>query len=533
MKLVKIQSFNSEFQHCTEKMNYFIILFGILFVSLTQSFIVDDDYEVVQIRHKRDDKNKRLTIQMQKRRQLIQFYLYPTDRFIAGSKTKVYTVRNVKNNVMFTYQPKVMQQMNLKFYQNPRTSSSITHSVDKNGKSRFTGHINNNIILRPMPNHLRQRRDLLKTNSSFFENDAEGFINTDEHIIYEKSFNDSIPHSSPNVFDDKFMKIKSVNRRDVSKTPNIVYPEILVYVDELLFKKFNYDMMKAVEYTLGHWNGVDLRYRQFQKPKIRLYVAGIVLIQNTLPFVHKTLLSNGLYNAELLLQEFAKFLYKNTVNIQPMKDYDISMYMSGKLLYIINEKRETTGYAYTGKPCVLRNSRGMYMSSGVVFDKNDYGTILTTVHELGHILGAPHDEQNSNQNGPSNTMRCLKKEGYVMSYNKYNKNKISFSPCSVKAIVHTLSQDFTKCLRNNPAVYKDNYPLRRLLPGQIMSLDEQCKKMGFYQCAHKKTTCLLLVCSSRNKYGQLKDFSHMNPPAEGSNCAPGRYCIAGQCEFKV
>ncbi|XP_051166685.1 A disintegrin and metalloproteinase with thrombospondin motifs adt-2-like isoform X2 [Leptopilina boulardi] len=532
MKLVKIQSFNSEFQHCTEKMYYFILLFGILSVSLTQSFNVDDDYEVVPIRYKRQA-NNRLTIQMQKRRQMVQFYLYPTDSLLAGTKTKVYTAENIKNRIHL--RRVATDKLYLKFYQNRRTHSSVTQSFHKNGKTKFTGNIKN-IILRPMPNHIRQRRDLLNRNSSFFETDAEGFINTDDHIIYEKSFNDSSPHSSPNVFDDKFMKIKSVNRRDVSKAPNIVYPEILVYVDEILFKKHNYNVQKAVEYTLSYWNGVDLRYRQFQKPKIRLYIAGIVLIKNTLPFVHKTLLSNGLYNAELLLQEFAKFLYKNTFNIQPKKDFDISMYMSGKLLYTMNENRKATGYAYIGSPCYFENqgnSRGRYMSSGVITDENEYKYLLSGAHELGHILGAPHDEQNSNQNGPSNTMRCLKKEGYVMSYNKYNKNKISFSPCSVKAIVHTLSQDFTKCLRNNPAVYKDNYPLRRLLPGQIMSLDEQCKKMGFYQCAHKKTTCLLLVCSSRNKYGQLKDFSHMNPPAEGSNCAPGRYCIAGQCEFKV
>ncbi|XP_051168555.1 uncharacterized protein LOC127286203 isoform X5 [Leptopilina boulardi] len=460
-------------------MYYFILLFCILFVSLTQSFNVDDDYEVVPIRYKRQANNG-LTIQMQKRRQLIQFYLYPTDSLLAGTKTKVYTAENIKNRVHFTRV--ATDKLYLQFYQNRRTHSSVTQSFHKNGKTKFTGNIKN-IILRPMPNHIRQRRDLLNRNSSFFETDAEGFINTDDHIIYEKSFNDSSPHSSPNVFDDKFMKIKSVNRRDVSKAPNIVYPEILVYVDEILFKKHNYNVQKAVEYTLSYWNGVDLRYRQFQKPKIRLYIAGIVLIKNTLPFVHKTLLSNGLYNAELLAEEFSKFLYKNSFNIQPKKDFDISMYMSGKLLYTMNENRNTTGYAYIGAPCYFENqgnSRGRYMSAGVVTDENEYKYLLSGAHELGHI------------------------------------------------------QDSTKCLRNNPAKYKDNYPLRRLLPGQIMSLDEQCQKVGYHQCELIRTTCLVLYCSITNKYGQLLSYSTYNtPPAEGSYCAPGKYCIAGRCEFKV
>ncbi|XP_051168545.1 A disintegrin and metalloproteinase with thrombospondin motifs adt-2-like isoform X4 [Leptopilina boulardi] len=507
-------------------MYYFILLFCILFVSLTQSFNVDDDYEVVPIRYKRQANNG-LTIQMQKRRQLIQFYLYPTDSLLAGTKTKVYTAENIKNRVHFTRV--ATDKLYLQFYQNRRTHSSVTQSFHKNGKTKFTGNIKN-IILRPMPNHIRQRRDLLNRNSSFFETDAEGFINTDDHIIYEKSFNDSSPHSSPNVFDDKFMKIKSVNRRDVSKAPNIVYPEILVYVDEILFKKHNYNVQKAVEYTLSYWNGVDLRYRQFQKPKIRLYIAGIVLIKNTLPFVHKTLLSNGLYNAELLAEEFSKFLYKNSFNIQPKKDFDISMYMSGKLLYTMNENRNTTGYAYIGAPCYFENqgnSRGRYMSAGVVTDENEYKYLLSGAHELGHILGALHDENDG-------TMSCLQKSSFIMSYNRYNRNMFLFSSCSVKSIVHTLSQDSTKCLRNNPAKYKDNYPLRRLLPGQIMSLDEQCQKVGYHQCELIRTTCLVLYCSITNKYGQLLSYSTYNtPPAEGSYCAPGKYCIAGQCKLKL
>ncbi|XP_051155074.1 uncharacterized protein LOC127277755 [Leptopilina boulardi] len=360
-------------------MYYFILLFGILFVSLTQSFNVDDDYEVVPIRYKRQANNG-LIIQMQRKRQRLQFYLYSTEGLLAGTKTKIYTAENAKNGVHFTLIP--MNQLNLQFYQDRRSQSSVTQSVDKNGKTKFTGHINNNIILRPMPNHIRQRRDLLNRNSSFFETDAEGFINTDDHIIYEKSFNDSSPHSSPNVFDDKFMKIKSVNRRDVSKTPNIVYPEILVYVDEILFKKFNYNVQKAVEYTLSYWNGVDLRYRQFQNPKIRLYVTGIVLIKNALPFTTPALCNNGMYEAELILDKFGKFLYHDNI-IQRIKDYDISMYMTGRKIYSKREHRDTKGVSNLAKPCYERLEK--YYSAAVIFDDNSYKSIISSSHELGHM----------------------------------------------------------------------------------------------------------------------------------------------------
>ncbi|XP_051168528.1 A disintegrin and metalloproteinase with thrombospondin motifs adt-2-like isoform X2 [Leptopilina boulardi] len=498
-------------------MYYFILLFCILFVSLTQSFNVDDDYEVVPIRYKRQANNG-LIIQMQRKRQRLQFYLYSTEGLLAGTKTKIYTAENAKNGVHFTLIP--MNQLNLQFYQDRRSQSSVTQSVDKNGKTKFTGHINNNIILRPMPNHIRQRRDLLNRNSSFFETDAEGFINTDDHIIYEKSFNDSSPHSSPNVFDDKFMKIKSVNRRDVSKTPNIVYPEILVYVDEILFKKFNYNVQKAVEYTLSYWNGVDLRYRQFQNPKIRLYVTGIVLIKNALPFTTPALCNNGMYEAELILDKFGKFLYHDNI-IQRIKDYDISMYMTGRKIYSKREHRDTKGVSNLAKPCYERLEK--YYSAAVIFDDNSYKSIISSSHELGHILGALHDENDG-------TMSCLQTSSFIMSYNRYNRNMFFFSPCSVKNIKETLSQKSSSCLRNNPANYKNNYPLQRLLPGQIMSLDEQCKNMGFHSCYYKKTTCVKLKCIATLKDGTVKEYTFNSPPAEGSYCGIGKYCIEGECQ---
>ncbi|XP_051166571.1 A disintegrin and metalloproteinase with thrombospondin motifs 16-like [Leptopilina boulardi] len=519
-------------------MYYFMISFCIIFVSFTQSFNIDDvsNYEVVSIRHKRQANNG-LTIEMMTRGEQIKFYLNPTDGFIAGTNTKVYTAKNENDHVQFSYQEEVMNQLVMNFYQDPDTFSSIAQSVDTSGRFTFTGNINNTHILRPLPDHLGKRRDLLKINSSFFENNAKGFINTDEHIIYKQTFDNSIPFSTPKVFNDKLMKTKSVSRRDVYWTPSIVYPEILVYVDELIFAKFNYDMMKAVEYTLSYWNGVDLRFRQFQKPMIRLYISGIVLFENTPPFVYPTLYSNEMCDAEVLRQEFASFLHKDNI-IQPIKDYDISMYMTARKLYTINENREATGIANLGSPCFdsydqSDYNNGKYYSSGIVIDDNDYKYLLTAAHELGHILGAPHDEEQPEDGAPYGSINCLKEESYIMSYNNNNRNMFFFSPCSEQNIIYTLSQESSSCLRNNPAEYENNYPLRRLLPGEMMSLDEQCQKMGFLQCAYDKTTCLDLYCYMYNDEGIMSYYTYNEPPAEGSYCGDGMYCIAGQCEYKV
>ncbi|XP_051168916.1 venom metalloproteinase antarease TserMP_A-like [Leptopilina boulardi] len=423
-----------------------------------------------------------------------------------------------------------MDNVFLKFYQNPKTLSSISLSVNKDGKFEFNGIINDNIVISPIPHNFRKRRDLLRRNFSFFENDAEDFINSDEHIIYKQTFNNASQHSISKIFDDK-MEIKSVFRRSITEIPNIVYPEIMVFIDDVLFKKFNFDVVKAVEYTLGFWNGVDLRYREFEKPKVRLYVAGIVLAQEPLPFVNKAidLLPKGEIYSDLLINGFTRFLHEEKF-IQPIKDYDISMFITGRdMLDSTTRNKNLTGYAYRAGVC-RSDITNKYTSSGIIEDSNGYDGILAAAHELAHILGAPHDEEDS-KNFAYNTKHCLKNESHIMSSYRYsnNENKILFSSCSKKIIGIVLSLDFAKCIRNNPAEYKNNKPLSRILPGQIMSLDEQCKNLGYIRCKDERTTCLDLYCVEKENMTHTISVSSYTPPAEGSSCADEKHCLSGDC----
>ncbi|XP_051157578.1 venom metalloproteinase antarease-like TtrivMP_A [Leptopilina boulardi] len=509
---------------------YFI--FFTFFVPFTQCniehdfSIIDDvsDYEIVPIRHKRG--SVILTIQtiIMAKEQI--FYLQPTEGLIAGTKTNVFTASSSAQNIVnFKFLPNVMNNVFLKFYQDPKTSSSIVHTINKLGKSEFNGIINNNMVIRPMFGHFRERRDLLKKNFSLFENDDEGFINTDEHIIYRQTFNNASKLFTPKVFDDnKIMKFKSISRRSLAEISNVVYPEIMIFIDDLLFKKFNYDVIKAIEYTLSFWNGVDLRYREFENPKIRLYVTGIVLLNDPLSFVNNAFsnISEEMVYSEIMLHEFSKFLHEIKF-IPPKKNYDISLLMTGRELLLKDyENRRTAGMAFTAGVC--RHEDDKYYSSGIVEDNNGFQGIIAAAHELAHIFGAPHDEEDLDfvKNG---TKHCLKEEGYIMGDISYNKNRILFSSCSKEVIGIVLSEDFTKCIRNNPAEYKNNEPLARILPGEIMSLDEQCQNLGYTKCYTEKTTCLELYCIHKNMAWWVRKI----PPAEGSSCGDGKYCLSGQC----
>ncbi|XP_043473638.1 A disintegrin and metalloproteinase with thrombospondin motifs 1-like [Leptopilina heterotoma] len=181
------------------------------------------------------------------------------------------------------------------------------------------------------------------------------------------------------------------------------------------------------------------------------------------------------------------------------------------------------GLAYPGRVCQNNNN---YYSCGVFEDRNGYGGINVAAHELGHILGADDETENYKPGyTPYDPYKCYNEHGYIMSYNRQNKNKILFSPCSKSEIKATLSQYSAQCIRNNPADYENNKPLPRILPGQLMSLDQQCRNLGYAQCYQESTTCLDLHCLRTDQL----IYPLQNPPAEGSPCGHGKYCLSGKC----
>nr|XP_037277209.1 metalloprotease mig-17-like [Rhipicephalus microplus] len=64
----------------------------------------------------------------------------------------------------------------------------------------------------------------------------------------------------------------------------------------------------------------------------------------------------------------------------------------------------------------------------------------STVHELGHLLGAYHD-------GEGSSTKCHAADGYIMSPKSHGANHEKFSSCSLAAISKYVSSEESKCLR--------------------------------------------------------------------------------------
>ncbi|XP_051168904.1 venom metalloproteinase 3-like [Leptopilina boulardi] len=483
-------------------MYYLAILFCTLFVPFTQSFYIDDvpDYEVVPISHKISD--DKLTIRIKRDGKTNDYHLNPKDSLFLGRESKVYTATNNVKNSSIDYEEvqNVLQKIDHKFYQGEETGSSVTHFKNKRGISEFHGIIDNNYVIKPLPNHLRKRRGLLKKNSATFESDAEGFINTDEHIIYKQTFNNASQFHAHKHVDDEILKIKSVSRREVKVTPDIVYPEILLYVDDVIFKKYNYDVMNALQYILSFWNDVDLLYRQMEHPKIRFYMRKIVFLKEPLSFINEGIqnMTKGLIDTRKCLYSFAKLLYKQQF-FRPKIDYDIGMLMFRR------SGVNASGEAFLNGVCKNNKDNQINYSTGIIENWSaGIGAtgIVTAAHELAHLFGVSHD---------SNKTGCLNSDNYLMNTNHGTKNARIMSPCTKESIQSTLSKDYTKCIRNNPAEYEENLNSNTEAP--ITSDSSTSTNCGNVKCSTDET-CIKGKCTITNEAENniddeslLKDFA--------------------------
>ncbi|XP_051168903.1 venom metalloproteinase 3-like [Leptopilina boulardi] len=474
-------------------MYYLAILFCTLFVPFTQSFYIDDrflndvpDYEVVPISHKISD--DKLTIRIKRDGKTNDYHLNPKDSLFLGRESKVYTATNNVEHSSVDYEEiqNVLQKIDHKFYQGEETGSSVTQFRKKRGISEFHGIIDNNYVIEPLPNHLRKRRDLSETNSSIFESDAEGFINANEHIIYKQKFNNASKLPAHKLVDDEIIKIKSVSRREVKVTPDIVYPEIMLYVDDIIFKKYNHDVVKALQYILSFWNEVDSIYKQMENPKIHIYMRKIVFLKEPLPFIKKATnnLPEGRINVYKCLNAFATHLNKEQF-FRPMEDYDIG------LLMFRRNPVDVCGLAYLGTVCNNNNDNQINYSSGVMENWSadiGYAGIRTAAHELAHVLGTDHDF--------NDVTDCLNEDGYLMNSIHARKNIRLLSRCSKDSIRSTLSKDFTKCIRNNPAEYEENLNSNTKAP--ITSDSSTSTDCGNVKCSTDET-CINGKCTITNE----------------------------------
>ncbi|CAL1298151.1 unnamed protein product [Larinioides sclopetarius] len=183
----------------------------------------------------------------------------------------------------------------------------------------------------------------------------------------------------------------------------------------------------------------------------------------------------------------------------------------------------TIGIAYVGGACQIDQLYRMALNVGIVEDNGGFSGILGAAHEIAHLLGASHDgfPPSAHLGGPG-ASGCSSEGGYIMSLKKSDIRRFQWSQCSIEQFHYFLSTTQATCLFNNPG---GNLLSESNWPGQLLSLDEQCKRDGGTSACQRDSR----VCSRLHCYRATGHCYAGRPAAEGSPCGQNRICRNGDC----
>ncbi|KAL1416541.1 hypothetical protein MTO96_027845 [Rhipicephalus appendiculatus] len=287
------------------------------------------------------------------------------------------------------------------------------------------------------------------------------------------------------------------------------FPVELHIVSDKAHQEHFKDNMKLITYLAVMINAVNLRYLDTTYPKIDFLLVGVTRAKD-----HEFAKAEGRYiDAGEMISGLK--LYKSQGRILGHHDvvylitgYDITKWLSSGKRY-----NGIRGRAKLGTVCT-------HLGLGEGEDRpHGYLGVNTIAHELGHTLGAEHDE----------TPECPWKEGYLMSYEDGGLKKFRLSQCSERSIrqyVRRLSDDCIRVL--NAQNYLRN---QRKFPGETIRKKYYCRRLMGNTKESKKVFvkkangCFLQCCLKYPHYTSCGEYKML----DGMNCDPGKTCRRGVC----
>ncbi|KAG9508814.1 hypothetical protein GZH46_02681, partial [Fragariocoptes setiger] len=316
------------------------------------------------------------------------------------------------------------------------------------------------------------------------------------------------------------------HRRVKRQAPDTVWPEVLLVVDYDSYLLHGADSRDVKRYFVSFWNGVDLRYKLLVHPRIRIGLAGMIVAKDrdATPYLERNRLrapNADAVDAAGALTDMGKYLYRE----DRLPTYDLAVvitkldmcrrrYEGGRC------NRGTAGFAYVGGACVVNKRLEKVNSVAIIEDSGGFSGIIVAAHEVGHLLGCVHDGSPppSYLGGPGAT-HCPWEDGFIMSDLRHTERGFRWSQCSVEQFKHFLNGETATCLYNYP---HESQMLHRMLPGTMLTLDEQCKRdRGTNACFKDARVCAQLFCFDSSS-GYCVSY---RPAAEGSPCGDGQLFV--------
>lgn len=308
-------------------------------------------------------------------------------------------------------------------------------------------------------------------------------------------------------------EIKNTHFQILSKgVPEAVHPEIVIFLDDSFCKKFEGSEAEMIAYITTFMSAVEKYFRHLlNKPQILLNIGAIVLLK---------LGEQNLLDKKSFLLDLGK--YTNTFCQKMGCNTDIDIVIVG------DERLKFEGYSQPCSACVKASNTIIKDVVTVnIFDDAMFSGISDLVHALSRLFCSPVALLQDVEGSSGNTVKDLCSD-YTKSYQNDLDNWVR-SSCDKQTLYAFLSSAEAECLRNDPSTERKDKKLPSILPGKYMSLNKQCKKMGFAKSsAINETVCENILCG--NNEGITLKNDKRTPALEGSPCGLSRYCIQGKCE---
>ncbi|XP_046836869.1 A disintegrin and metalloproteinase with thrombospondin motifs 2-like [Vespa crabro] len=319
--------------------------------------------------------------------------------------------------------------------------------------------------------------------------------------------------------------LEKIERRQTNEDLTL---ELAIFLDETGYNTFapffDKDDEKIRDMLLAYINGIQALYHQSSLGK----QIDISLVRMDIMHKQPSDLPNFGGERGSLLDSFCNYAkLHNPPDDKHPNHWDLGLYVSGLDFYAVEDgikNTATMGLATVGGTCIDQYScviveLGVTNRFGKPYPSAGFTSVYIAAHEIGHNLGMHHDSIGNS----------CPRDGYIMSPSRGVQGETIWSECS-REVVRALSRN-KPCLLDKPTLEEDkSLDHRRFLdlPGKEWNAKKQCEILLLDKDATVATlhqVCQALQCKSPHRSG----YYFAGPALDGTNCAPGRECRAGEC----